>query len=108
MAGETKFEGWCGLDEDSANGNMKWQTYAAKTWEETDVDIEISHCGVCGSDLHTLRSGWGETPYPAVVGHEVLFLSPLSLRPRTFYSNDMLTVVVLCLHPDCRQSHPCW
>lgn len=79
MAGETKFEGWCGLDEDSANGNMKWQTYAAKTWEETDVDIEISHCGVCGSDLHTLRSGWGETPYPAVVGHEVLFLSSLSL-----------------------------
>lgn len=69
---EQKFEGWVGLDADSANGNMKWQTYDAKTWEEEDVDIEISHCGVCGSDLHTLRSGWGETPYPAVVGHEIV------------------------------------
>jgi hypothetical protein len=27
---------------------MKWQTYDAKTWEESDVDIEISHCGVGG------------------------------------------------------------
>ncbi|EGP87295.1 unnamed protein product [Zymoseptoria tritici ST99CH_1A5] len=72
MAGETKFEGWCGLDKNSADGNLKWQAYDAKVWEETDVDIEISHCGVCGSDLHTLRSGWGETPYPAVVGHEIV------------------------------------
>ena len=75
MAGETKFEGWCGLNEDSANGNMKWQSYEPKAWDEGDVDIEISHCGVCGSDLHTLRSGWGETPYPAVVGHEVCITS---------------------------------
>lgn len=72
MSAEPTFEGWCGLDADSANGNMKWQTYEAKTWEEEDIDIEISHCGVCGSDLHTLRSGWGETPYPAVVGHEIV------------------------------------
>lgn len=25
-----------------------------------------------GSDIHTLRSGWGETPYPCVVGHEIV------------------------------------
>jgi alcohol dehydrogenase (NADP+) len=27
---------------------------------------------VCASDIHTLRSGWGETDYPAVVGHEIV------------------------------------
>jgi alcohol dehydrogenase (NADP+) len=32
----------------------------------------ITHCGVCGSDLHTLRSGWGPTLYPQVVGHEIV------------------------------------
>lgn len=29
-----------------------------KLFEEYDMDIEVDFCGVCGSDLHTLRSGW--------------------------------------------------
>ncbi|KAF2820495.1 cinnamyl-alcohol dehydrogenase 1 [Ophiobolus disseminans] len=66
------FEGWCGHDSSSAKGNMKWEEYTPKTWSENDVDIKISHCGVCGSDLHTLRSGWYPTPYPCVVGHEII------------------------------------
>ncbi len=57
-----KFEGWLGLDANSI-GNMKWGEFEPKKWTEDDVDIEISHCGVCGTDLHTLRSGWGPTPY---------------------------------------------
>ena len=56
-----KFQGWMGLDKDSADGKMKFQSYEPKTWEETDVDIKITHCGICGSDLHTLRSGWGQS-----------------------------------------------
>ena len=35
---------------------------------ETDVEIKIECCGVCASDLHTARSGWGPTKYPCVVG----------------------------------------
>lgn len=27
---------------------------------------------MCGSDIHTLRSGWGETDYPCCVGHEIV------------------------------------
>lgn len=62
-----------GLDKDSAQGKMVWQEFPkVKTWEETDVDIQISHCGICGSDIHTLRSGWGPTPYPVCVGHEIV------------------------------------
>jgi len=53
-----------GLDPKSVEGNLKFQQYEPKTWEETDVDIKITHCGICGSDLHTLRSGWGPTLYP--------------------------------------------
>lgn len=56
-----KFEGWMGLDPSSAQGNMVWQEFEPKAWEETDIDIKISHCGICGSDLHTLRSGWVST-----------------------------------------------
>ncbi|KAI7201840.1 GroES-like protein [Hortaea werneckii] len=51
---------------------MQRGKFEPKKWQEDDVDIEISHCGVCGSDLHTLSSGWGPTPYPCVVGHEIV------------------------------------
>lgn len=37
--------------------------FEPKKWDEDDVDIKISHCGICGSDLHTLKSGWGPTAY---------------------------------------------
>lgn len=37
-----------------------------------DVLIEILYCGVCHSDLHTVRSDWGRTVYPAVPGHEIV------------------------------------
>jgi uncharacterized zinc-type alcohol dehydrogenase-like protein len=36
-----------------------------------DVQIEIAFCGVCHSDLHTVRSEWEGTLYPCVPGHEI-------------------------------------
>lgn len=87
------FEGWMGLDPDSAKGNMKWQGYEPKKFEDADVDIKITHCGICGyvlyllrdesmtlmrltrrsSDLHTLRAGWNpNTDFPVLVGHEIV------------------------------------
>ncbi len=38
----------------------------------TDVHIEILYCGVCHSDLHTVRSEWAGTVYPVVPGHEIV------------------------------------
>ena len=59
MAGQDyKFEGWLGYDKDSANGKLVWGEFEPKPWEETDVDIRVTHSGVCGTDIHTLRSGW--------------------------------------------------
>ncbi|MDB6149083.1 MAG: alcohol dehydrogenase [Chthoniobacter sp.] len=37
-----------------------------------DVQIEILFCGVCHSDLHTVRDEWGGTVYPCVPGHEIV------------------------------------
>lgn len=53
-----KWEGWVGQDAESAKGNMVWTEFTPKAWEETDVDIKVTHSGICGTDLHTLRSGW--------------------------------------------------
>ena len=37
-----------------------------------DVEIEIQYCGVCHSDLHTVKSEWAGTVYPCVPGHEIV------------------------------------
>lgn len=39
---------------------------------DDDVLIEISHCGICHSDLHSARNDWGRTTYPIVPGHEIV------------------------------------
>ncbi len=37
-----------------------------------DVQIDILFCGVCHSDLHTVRDEWGGTTFPCVPGHEIV------------------------------------
>ena len=52
-----------------------------KEWEfdlnplsETDVEIKITHSGICHSDIHTVNGDWGEQKgmWPIVPGHEIL------------------------------------
>ncbi|KAL3480497.1 GroES-like protein [Aspergillus californicus] len=64
------FQGWLGHDTDSANGKMVWGEYELKPFEPTDIDLKVTHCGVCGSDMHHLRSGWRPADYPLCVGHD--------------------------------------
>src|SRR5580658_2312167 len=37
-----------------------------------EVEIGISHCGVCHSDLHLIANDWGISQYPFIPGHEVI------------------------------------
>ena len=39
---------------------------------EEHVDIEVSHCGICHSDLSMLNNDWEITEYPLVPGHEIV------------------------------------
>ncbi|RYP00171.1 hypothetical protein DL764_006602 [Monosporascus ibericus] len=72
MASQSVFEGWVARDESSVSGNMRWMSYEPKPFEETDIEIKVSHCGICASDLAHLRSGWKPADYPIVVGHEIV------------------------------------
>lgn len=37
-----------------------------------DVQIDISHAGVCHSDIHTVNGDWGDQHFPIVPGHEIV------------------------------------
>lgn len=39
--------------------------------KDHDVVIDIHFCGICHSDIHTVRSEWGQARYPVVPGHEI-------------------------------------
>lgn len=38
----------------------------------TDVVIQVTHCGLCHSDVHMIDNDWGMSNYPIVPGHEVV------------------------------------
>lgn len=50
-------------------------TFQRREVGAADVEIEILYCGVCHSDLHTVRGEWDSfwpTVFPAVPGHEIV------------------------------------
>lgn len=39
-----------------------------------EIEVEVTHCGVCHTDVHLIDNDWGVTKYPTVPGHEVVGL----------------------------------
>ncbi len=37
-----------------------------------EVEIAITHCGVCYSDIHLISNDWGISQYPFIPGHEII------------------------------------
>ena len=71
-----------------------------------DVQIDIAYCGVCHSDLHTVRSEWEGTLYPCVPGHEIVgHVSAVGSGVKKFKVGD--TVGVGCMVDSCQQCHAC-
>ncbi|WP_090826827.1 NAD(P)-dependent alcohol dehydrogenase [Nitrosovibrio tenuis] len=59
----------------SATSPLASTTIARRDPAEHDVQIQILFCGICHSDLHSVRNEWSEfmpTVYPIVPGHEIV------------------------------------
>jgi len=59
----------------SATSPLASDTIARRDPTEHDVQIEILFCGICHSDLHSVRNEWNSvmpTVYPIVPGHEIV------------------------------------
>ena len=71
-----------------------------------DVQIDIAYCGVCHSDLHTVRSEWGGTRYPCVPGHEIVGqVTAIGSAVTGFKVGD--TVGVGCMVDSCQSCSAC-
>ena len=73
---------------------------------ELDVVIEILFCGVCHSDVHTVRDEWGQGEYPIVPGHEIVGrVTAVGKGVTKFKVGDMAGVG--CLVDSCRECASC-
>jgi uncharacterized zinc-type alcohol dehydrogenase-like protein len=61
-----------------------------------DVQIEILFCGICHSDLHSVRNEWSEfmaTNYPIVPGHEIVGrVTQVGSAVRKYKPGDLVAV----------------
>jgi len=73
---------------------------------EHDVQIEILYCGVCHSDVHTVRNEWQGTTYPCVPGHEIIGrVTKTGAHVKKFKEGDIAGVG--CMVDSCRVCESC-
>lgn len=73
---------------------------------EHDVLIEISHCGICHSDIHRARDEWHDGRYPMVPGHEIVGkVTKVGAAVKKFHEGDL--VGVGCMVDSCRDCAHC-
>lgn len=71
-----------------------------------DVAIEILYCGVCHSDLHTVRNEWGGCNYPCVPGHEIVGrVTKVGAGVTKFKVGDLAAVG--CMVDSCQECPSC-
>src|SRR5678816_158726 len=71
-----------------------------------DVQIDVLYCGVCHSDLHTVRSKGSPRTYPCVPGHEIVGRITAVSAEVTAFAVDALAAVD-CMVDSCRTCDSC-
>ena len=51
---------------------LKEFNYEQQALSPLDVEVKITHCGICHSDVHLIDDDWGSSVFPLVPGHEVV------------------------------------
>jgi uncharacterized zinc-type alcohol dehydrogenase-like protein len=69
IAGATNVQAWVAK---GAKQPMVLETVDLGPLGPEDVEVAVEHCGLCHSDLSVLNNDWGNSQFPAILGHEVV------------------------------------
>lgn len=61
-----------GLAVHAAGAHLLPYKYDPGELQANEVEIKISHCGVCHSDIHLIDNDWGFSKFPFIPGHEIV------------------------------------
>lgn len=95
-----------GIAAYSAREPLSPYAFERRDPKEHDVVIDIQYCGICHSDIHTVRSEWGEAMYPVVPGHEIAgIVRAIGSKVTKYKVGD--SVGVGCFVDSCRECANC-
>jgi alcohol dehydrogenase (NADP+) len=95
-----------GYAANSAQSSLAPFSFERREPGPRDIQIEILYCGVCHSDLHTVRNEWQGTIYPCVPGHEIVGrVTAAGNQVKTFKPGDVAAVG--CMVDSCRTCASC-
>jgi uncharacterized zinc-type alcohol dehydrogenase-like protein len=60
-----------GLAVHAAGAQLVPYKYDPGELNPSEVEVKVSHCGVCHSDIALIDNDWGSSRYPFVPGHEI-------------------------------------
>ncbi len=90
----------------SAKAPLERTTIERRTVGEFDVLIDIKFAGICHSDIHQAREGWGKAIFPMVPGHEIAgVVGEVGSGVTKFKVGDR--VGVGCMVDSCRECENC-
>lgn len=61
-----------GFAAHAAGAELLPYKYAPGSLGPHEVEIHITHCGICHSDIHLIDNDWGQSEYPFIPGHEIV------------------------------------
>jgi uncharacterized zinc-type alcohol dehydrogenase-like protein len=61
-----------GLAAHAAGAQLLPYKYDPGVLNANEVEVKISHCGVCHSDVHLIDNDWGLSKFPFIPGHEIV------------------------------------
>src|SRR5580704_5065807 len=61
-----------GLAAHAAGAQLVPYKYDPGELKANEVEVRISHCGICHSDIALIDNDWGLSKYPFVPGHEIV------------------------------------
>lgn len=64
-----KISAYAAHEEKGSLHSFEYETLALAPDE---VEVMVSHCGICHSDVHLVDNDWGVSDFPLVPGHEVI------------------------------------
>ena len=99
----TQSHGWAAQ---SATSPMAPFKFTRRDLHEHDVHVNIEFCGVCHSDIHSVRNEWKNAVYPMVPGHEIIGrVAAVGSAVSRFKAGDLVGVGVIV--DSCRTCPSC-
>jgi len=90
----------------AAKSDLEKYAFNRRDLQERDIELKVTHAGICHSDIHTVAGEWGPVLTPLVPGHEIVgVVTQIGTSVTKFAVGDLVGVGVFV--DSCRKCENC-